>query len=103
MANLWRGQLCDPLGARRSSQVNDFLAAGKAPAWFTQQQREAKRKARQEARRRRHRVVVVGAGPAGLTAALHLKAGWAGRGTCSAVRTAVPCVQGTAGLWPRLW
>lgn len=56
-------------------QVNDFLAAGEAPAWFKQQQREAKRKAREESRRRRQRVVVVGAGPAGLTAALHLKAG----------------------------
>ncbi|KAL4433102.1 hypothetical protein ABPG77_006529 [Micractinium sp. CCAP 211/92] len=66
---------CD-LTARKAQirqWVNDFLAAGEAPAWFKQKQREAKRKAREEARRRRQRVAVVGAGPAGLTAALHLK------------------------------
>lgn len=66
-----------------SCQVTDFLNSGREPpAWYKQKKREARARQRAEQRRRRWRVVVVGAGPSGLTAALHLKVsrGWATEG-----------------------
>jgi hypothetical protein len=56
-------------------QVTEYLAAHGPPAWYKLKKKAARRAAREEAARRRWRVVVVGAGPAGLTAALHLKVG----------------------------
>lgn len=58
----------------------EYLSTGGPPAWYKAKQRERAQRERQEARRRRRRVVVVGAGPAGLTAALHLKVGSAEKG-----------------------
>jgi hypothetical protein len=55
--------------------VTEYLAAHGPPAWYKLKKKAAQRAAREEAARRRWRVVVVGAGPAGLTAALHLKVG----------------------------
>eukprot|EP00887_Chlorella_sp_A99_P004915 scaffold4.g4915.t1 len=57
--------------------VNDHLVRGGPPEAYVQAKRLRARRAarlRREAARRRGTVVVVGAGPAGLTAALHLKA-----------------------------
>jgi hypothetical protein len=58
----------------------DFLASRDTPPWYKARKKEERRRQRAEARRRRWRVVVVGAGPAGLTAALHLKVGRRGWG-----------------------
>lgn len=76
-----RRQVGEALGADMSERkgqirglVTEYLQSQGPPAWYRQRKKEAARRRRTEAARRRWRVVVVGAGPAGLTAALHLKA-----------------------------
>ena len=78
---LLRRLLQPPLHAAAACRelVTSYLEQGGPPEWYDRQKRQARareRRQQREAAKRRGRVVVVGAGPSGLTAALHLKAGW---------------------------